>query len=207
MPRLSLEALSATRLAVIGGVVAAAALSAVLYVILSGPVQPLDRVPAALTQLKPEKAAKPAPDVAFSDGTGRRHLLSQFRGRYVLVNLWATWCGPCVRELPALARLQAAIPQTRLKVVAINVGRAGAKKTASFLKLNLAAGLGVWRDSSGALVRAFDVYGLPTSMLIGPDGREVARAVGAAHWDTQSAIAYFKALPLPKPNGTGRPAS
>ncbi len=208
MPRLSFKVPYAKPLAVVGGAIALGALLGVLYVILSGPVQPLDRVPAALAQLKPEKAPKTAPDVAFSDATGKRHLLSEFRGRYVLVNLWATWCGPCVRELPALARLQVAIPDKRLQVVAVNVGRSDAKKTADYLKVNHAGALGVWLDTAVALIRAFDAYGLPTSMLIDPEGREVARAIGASNWDAPSAIAYFNALPMPKPKGAaGRPAS
>ena len=208
MPRLSLKTLPTTPLAMIAGVIALGAVLGVLYVILAGPVHALDRVPDELAKLKPENTPAAAPAVAFSDGTGKRHMLSEFKGRYVLVNLWATWCGPCVRELPALAGLGAKIPADRLKVLAVNVGRSDAKETAAFLKAHHADALGVWRDSNIALMRSFKAYGLPTSVLIDPEGREVARAVGAADWDAPAAIAYFRALPLPaaKPAAT-KPAS
>jgi thiol-disulfide isomerase/thioredoxin len=75
--------------------------------------------PPSLAALKLEKTPKLAPAVMFTDAAGSRHALDAFRGRYVLVNLWATWCGPCVNELPALARLATFAPG--LKVVPINM--------------------------------------------------------------------------------------
>lgn len=206
MPRLSLDRLPKTPLLLVTGVIALGAVLGVLYVIFAGPVHALDRVPEALAKLTPEKAPIAAPAVAFADGTGKPHMLNEFKGRYVLVNLWATWCQPCVKELPALAGLKANVPAKRLTVLAVNVGRSDAKETAAFLKAHGASNLGVWRDTHVALMRAFKAYGLPTSVLIDPEGREVARAVGAAEWDAPAAIAYFKALPLPKPSAGGKPA-
>lgn len=192
MPRFTPKAL-----AILAGAAAAAAGAIVLYVILSGPVHALPEPPAALARLEPGIQAKSVPAVAFTDGMGKRHMLSEFRGRYVLLNLWATWCSPCVRELPALAALQAAVPKDRLAVVAVNVGRSGAAETADFLKEHDAARLGVYLDSNIALLRAFRAYGLPFSILIDAQGREVARAAGPANWDAPAAIAYFKSLPMP----------
>lgn len=197
MPRFNLPARTLKILAAVAGVMALGGVLGVLYVILSGPVHAVDRVPEALAKLTPEKAPKAVPAVAFSDGAGKRHLLAEFKGRYVLLNLWATWCNPCVRELPALARLQAAMPPGRLKIVAVNVGRSNAAETAAFLRAHHAAGLGVYLDTNVAMMRAFRAYGLPLSVLIDPDGREVARAFGASEWDAPSAIAYFNTLPLP----------
>ncbi len=201
MPRFDFKALPLKPLALVAGVLALGAMLGVLYVLLSAPVHAVDRVPAALAKLKPLETAKPAPAVAVTDGAGKRHMLSEFKGRYVLVNLWATWCGPCVRELPALAALQSALPDKQLKVLAVNVGRTGAAETAAFLGAHKAGSLGVWLDANVALMRAFGAYGLPTSVLIDPQGDIVARAVGAAGWDAPAAIAYFKALPLPRPAG------
>jgi thiol-disulfide isomerase/thioredoxin len=186
-------------LALLAGILAIGAVLGVLYVILSAPVHAVADVPEALARLKPLDAPQIAPAVAITDEKGDRLMLSAFRGRYVLVNLWATWCGPCVRELPALSGLEAAVPQSRLKVLAVNVGRSGAEETAQFLKAHKAAHLGVWLDTQVALVRAFKAYGLPTSVLIDPDGKVVARAVGASDWSAPSAIAYFQNLPLAKP--------
>jgi len=199
MPRFSVSARSVKLLAIAAGVMALGALLGVLYVILSGPVHAVDQVPPALARLIPAKEPRSVPAVAFSDAMGKRHLLSEFRGRYVLLNLWATWCNPCVRELPALARLQAAVPPDRLKIVAVNVGRSDARETAAFLGAHRAEALGVYLDSNVALVRAFRAYGLPLSVLIDPEGREVARAFGGSNWDAPSAIAYFKALPMTRP--------
>lgn len=177
----------------------------VLYVILSGPVHAVDQVPPALAKLIPAKAPRSVPAVAFSDATGKRHLLSEFKGRYVLLNLWATWCNPCVRELPALAGLQAAVPPDRLKIVAVNVGRSNASETAAFLRAHGAEALSVYLDTNVAMVRAFRAYGLPLSVLIDPQGREVARGFGGSNWDAASAIGYFKALPMPGPARTSKP--
>jgi len=206
MPRFSLPARLAKPAAIVAGVIALGAVLGVLYVILSAPVHAVDRVPGVLAKLKPAERPKLVPAVAFSDASGKRHLLSEFKGRYVLLNLWATWCNPCVRELPALARLQAAVPPSRLKIVAVNVGRSNAKETAAFLKAHDAQALGVYLDTNVALVRAFRAYGLPLSVLIDPQGHEVARAFGGSDWSAPAAIGYFKALPMPAPTPKSKPA-
>ena len=170
----------------------AVALVAVLYVIHMRDVHAAK--PASLAALAEDQVPQAMPEVGFTDAAGGRHTLSAFKGRYVLLNLWATWCGPCVKELPALARLQAALPTAKLMVLTVNVGRGSAADTEAFLKAHDAASLPVYLDSSIALVRAFGAVGLPLSVLIDPQGREVARASGPADWDDASAIAYFKAL-------------
>ncbi len=186
-------------IAAAGLVVIAAAL--VLYGMMSGSVHGGGATPpAVLADLKPVTPAKTVPAVAFSAADGSRHMLSEFKGRYVLLNLWATWCAPCVKELPALAALQKAVSKDQLVVVPVNVGRSDAKKTGQFLKKHGAGSLPVYNDTNIALVRAFRAYGLPASILIDPQGREIARAMGPAEWDAPAAITYFKNLPLaPKP--------
>jgi thiol-disulfide isomerase/thioredoxin len=185
-------------LVLLGAILALGAVAG-LYVIFLRPVHALNNVPDTLAKLKVLHRPETAPAIAITDGAGNRHMLVSSRHGYVLVNLWASWCGPCVRELPALAKLKAAIAPARLTVLAVNVGRSNAAETAAFLKKHGASGLGVWLDSDVALMRAFDAYGLPTSVLIDPQGKVVARAVGAAKWDAPSALAYFRALPRPKP--------
>ncbi len=178
-------------IAIAAAAILALATIAVLYVIPSSPVH---AKPPELAALAPAKTPLAEPEVAFSDALGNRHLLSAYRGRYVLLNLWATWCGPCVKELPALAKLQAAIPEREFTVVPVNVGRSGAAETAQFLKEHGAANLPVNTDSSVALMQALHAYGLPATVLIDPQGREIARAEGPADWDAPASIAYFKAL-------------
>lgn len=147
--------------------------------------------PASLAALVLEKTPKPAPDVAFTDAAGTRHALSTFRGRYVLLNLWATWCGPCVAELPALARLSVYVPG--LRVLAINMDK-GQVDAGAFLKSHAARALGVYRDSDVVMLRSFQAYGLPMTVLISPDGKIVAKAEGPADWDTPEAVKYFKRI-------------
>jgi len=147
--------------------------------------------PPSLAALALEKAPKPAPDVAFTDAAGTRHALSTFRGRYVLLNLWATWCGPCVAELPALARLSIYAPG--LRVLAINMDK-GQVDAAAFLKSHAAKALPVYRDSDVVMLRSFHAYGLPMTVLIDPDGKIVAKAEGPADWDTPEAVKYFKRI-------------
>ncbi|HSC17505.1 MAG TPA: TlpA disulfide reductase family protein [Rhizomicrobium sp.] len=147
----------------------------------------------ALAKLKEEQPAKAVPPVSFVDANGATHALTEFRGRYVLLNLWATWCAPCVRELPALSHLQAALGAKRLLVVPVSVGRDTAAETAAFLKQHK-ADLPVYIDTKSAFLHAFGAFGLPLSVLIDPQGREIARASGAVHWDAKDSIDYFGSL-------------
>ena len=147
--------------------------------------------PASLSALHLQKPAKLAPDVAFSDARGARLPLKSFKGRYVLLNLWATWCAPCVAELPALSRLAAFAPGIR--VVAVNTDR-GDVDAAGFLKEHSASGLAVYKDSDRVMMRSFVTPTLPVTLLIDPDGKVVARADGPAEWDNPEAVAYFKRI-------------
>jgi thiol-disulfide isomerase/thioredoxin len=175
----------------VAAIIVTGAAAAFLYRSHSG-VHANAQTPASLAELKSE-TPHAVPDVAFSDASGARHTLSSYKGRYVLLNLWATWCAPCVKELPALAKLQGAMAPAQLSVVTVNVGRGSAADTAAFLKAHSANSLPVYLDSDTAFIRAFGAFGLPLSILIDPQGREVARAVGPADWDAPDSIAYFKA--------------
>lgn len=145
--------------------------------------------PPELAVLKLEKPPQNAPSVTFTDGKGARHALEEFRGRYVLLNLWATWCAPCVAELPALVRLQARVPG--LHILAINTDRASVD-AAEFLRNNRARALAVYRDSDTMMIRSFKAVGLPLTVLIDPEGKVIARAQGPAEWDHPNVVKYFK---------------
>ena len=167
-------------------------IAALVYVRLERPVHGM-APPGALAKLVPDAWPKPIADVAFIDGKGQPHKLSEFRGRYMLLNEWATWCAPCVRELPALSHLQAAVGPQRLSVVPVNVGHSTAAETAAFLRAHRAL-LPVYLDTNSAFLHAFGAYGLPLSVLIDPQGREIARATGAVQWDAPESIVYFRSL-------------
>jgi len=154
--------------------------------------------PASLAPFTASESPLAVPQVAFNDARGNRVSLAQFKGRYVLLNLWATWCAPCVRELPALARLRGAVASGRFAVVAVDIGRGSAADARSFLAAHDAGALGTYVDSNLALLRAFGAYGLPLTVLIDPKGREIGRALGPANWDSPDSLDYFRALTAPK---------
>ena len=182
---------------VLGAAILSVALLAVLY---GMPGQTVHAYAVPPASLAPFAASKPltVPQVAFNDAKGNRIALSQLKGRYVLLNLWAPWCAPCVRELPALARLQSAMPQDRFSVIAVDVGRGTASDARSFLDAHGSKALATYIDSNLALLRAFGAFGLPLTILIDPKGREIGRALGAASWDSPEAIDYFRALTAPR---------
>ncbi|HEY6578221.1 MAG TPA: TlpA disulfide reductase family protein [Rhizomicrobium sp.] len=176
-------------------VVAAAAMAAVLYVIQARPVHAGNAPPAALAKLVPDSKPKALPAVAFTDARGERLSLATFHGHYVLLNLWATWCAPCVRELPALARLQRALPE--LTIVAVSEGQESAPATAAFLKAHGASALRTYRDSDHAFLAAIGAFGLPLSALVDQAGLERARAIGPAEWDDPQAVTWLRAFIAP----------
>jgi thiol-disulfide isomerase/thioredoxin len=178
----------------------AAGLVSVLYVKHASAVHALGSPPPDLARLIVQPNPLAAPAVGFSQAGGKRDALASFQGHFVLLNLWATWCGPCVGELPQLAKLSSAFPG--LTVVAVNVGRDNAAETAAFLKSHGAAKLAVYVDSDSALLRAFETSGLPLSVLLDPKGREIARAVGPCEWGTAASVAYLRALTAAAPRAS-----
>lgn len=186
---------SRTFLIGIAATVAVLAAAFVLYEMRGGTVHAEGGPPpAALAPFALGKSPVAIPQVAFTDAKGVRQPLSGFKGRHVLLNLWATWCGPCVKELPALARLKSAVPADKLAVVAVDVGRGTPQDARAFLDAHDAKALDAYIDSNIALIRAFGAYGLPLTILIDPQGREIGRAAGPAAWDAPDAVGWFKAL-------------
>jgi thiol-disulfide isomerase/thioredoxin len=164
----------------------------VLYVIPSVEASPA--IPPALAALKADPAPKPAPAATFLDAQGHPQPLSAFKGRVVILNLWATWCAPCIAELPAVGKLAAALGDGKVAVVAVNASHDDAAKVADFLKSHGAGNLAVYRDPDLSVLTAFGSQGLPFSVVIDDKGREIARASGPMKWDDPAAIAYFKSL-------------
>lgn len=178
--------------------VAAALAGAVVAVGAAGGPPPLK---GGYGAFEPLAEPTPAPSIAFLDPDGRPIKLDAYRGSLVLLNVWATWCAPCVKELPSLDRLQAAIGSDRFRVVLVSVDRKGLEVAAPFL-----TGLGLTNLRTGAdpkseLARALGATGLPTSVLLGPDGRIVGRLLGDAEWDSPAAKALLLHY-LEKPEAT-----
>jgi thiol-disulfide isomerase/thioredoxin len=136
----------------------------------------------------------PAPALAYLGRDGVAKHLADLRGHWVLVNLWATWCAPCVKEMPSLDRLQTMLGGT-LDVVAISEDRNGAKSVDPFLasKVTLKS-LTIGLDPAGNITDALHVEGLPTSFLLDPQGEVVATLEGATDWDGGPTLARLKEI-------------
>ena len=175
----------------------AAIIAAVLYGMNGFAVHGTAKPPAVLDKLKLVENKPADAKVSFVDASGRSLKLSDFRGRYLLVNLWATWCGPCINELPELAKLNAELPQDRATVVPIDLEKLDAAKVGDFLGMHNAGALPIYIDREFSAMKGFGANELPLTILIDAEGREVARAAGAQKWDDPASVAYFKALSAP----------
>ncbi len=129
------------------------------------------------------------PDVTVLTKEGGEASFDRFKGKFVVLNFWATWCGPCLRELPSLDRLNAALPADKAQVVLVSQDRGGFKQTDRFLKKLKVDLPDNFIDDRLKFSRAIGVISLPTTILIGPDGKEVGRLVGHAEWDSDEALA------------------
>jgi thiol-disulfide isomerase/thioredoxin len=169
------------------------ALVAVLLVAIAMVARTVLFPPAGLVHLTLE-TPKPVPDAAFADDGGNMHHLSEFRGRFVLLNLWGTWCAPCAREMPSLARLSAAMPTSQFLVLAVALPPGNVKDIRAFLVAHQASRLAIYLDSRTMFVRSFKAYGVPVTVLIDRRGREIARSVGPEEWGSPESVAYIKSL-------------
>lgn len=153
---------------------------------------------AALTM-----ASKPLqmPDLAFVDGDGQSKKLSDWKGKTVLLNLWATWCVPCRKEMPALDRLQGKLGSDKFAVVAVNIDTRDAEKPKAFLRDANLTRLGNFHDTKAKVFQDLKSIGLalgmPTSVLIDGQGCEIGNMAGPAEWDSPDAIELIKAAAAP----------
>jgi len=186
---------------------AASAVIVLLIALQYGPLLPSARKAAEPVPIPATSAALPAtnplelsvfeqprevPQIHFADAADRELTLADFRGKVVLLNIWATWCVPCRKELPALDRLQAKLGGDDFIVLPLSIDRAGLPAVQRFYgKLGLQK-LGIYLDSAGAGSRGLGIPGVPTTLLIDRDGREVARKMGAAEWDGPEMAALIR---------------
>jgi thiol-disulfide isomerase/thioredoxin len=128
-----------------------------------------------------------APEARFKNASGTRLSLEDFRGRVVLLNIWATWCGPCRAEMPSLDRLQALHGADGLEVIAVSVDREGAGRVRAYYQKSGIRSLKLYVDSDQATLAAFRPDGIPMSVLIDREGNVVGEMTGAAKWDSAEA--------------------
>lgn len=186
------------------GILVVAAIAAVLFVLRAGnnateeSPQPLSHPPqthllvGAMENFVLAPTPTQVPDTTFQDSRGSEISLSAFRGKTILVNFWATWCGPCKREMPSLDRLQTLLGTEHFTVVAISIDRSGGEAVLPFLEDIGVKGLTPYYDPQNRLGRAMGALGLPTSVLVDAGGFEVGRLVAPAEWDSREAVALIK---------------
>src|SRR6187399_393737 len=137
------------------------------------------------------------PDLAFEDADGKPKKLSDFRGKTLLVNLWATWCVPCRKEMPALDELQGKLAGPNFEVVAINIDTRDPEKPKNFLKDASLTRLGYFNDQKAKVFQDLKAIGralgMPTSVLVDPQGCEIATIAGPAEWASEDAVKLIKA--------------
>ncbi len=137
------------------------------------------------------------PDLAFEDADGKPKKLSDFRGKTLLVNLWATWCVPCRKEMPALDELQGKLSGPNFEVVAINIDTRDPEKPKNFLKEANLAKLSYFSDQKAKVFQDLKAIGLalgmPTSVLVDPQGCEIATIAGPAEWASEDALKLIRA--------------
>ena len=140
-----------------------------------------------------KKTPEAVPLFKFEDATGAEKTLADWKGKVVLLNLWATWCAPCRKEMPALDRLQKELGGDMFEVVAISVDRQGALASKKFLDETKSANLKLYVESSSRSVGTLKAAGLPTTILIDKEGREIGRLAGPAEWDSADAKRLIQA--------------
>ncbi len=133
-------------------------------------------------------------DIAFLDGTGAAKTLADFKGRVVLLNVWATWCVPCRKEMPALDRLQKDLGSDKFEVVALSVDRGGVEASRKFLNSISVSSLKLYVDPTAKMSSPLKIIGMPTTLLINAEGKEVGRLTGEAAWDSDDAKKLIKAV-------------
>ncbi|MGE0212444.1 MAG: TlpA family protein disulfide reductase [Parvibaculaceae bacterium] len=141
--------------------------------------------------VKPRR--EPAPDFSFQDGEGRPLKLSQWKGRVALVNLWATWCAPCRKEMPELNALQEKLGGEKFEIVALSVDRKGIEASGKFLSEVGATALKLYVDPTSNAFTESKAAGLPATLLIDREGREIGRLVGPAEWASPEAVKLIEA--------------
>jgi thiol-disulfide isomerase/thioredoxin len=138
--------------------------------------------------LRVHDAPRPVPGLAFQDAQGRSRALADFRHKVVLLNIWATWCAPCREEMPALDRLQRKLGGPGFEVLALSIDSGGAAAVKRFYDEIGIRSLAIYVDPSARATSTLAAMGVPTTLLIDRQGREIGRRTGPEQWDGPEAV-------------------
>lgn len=169
-------------------------------------------LPIAIAQSPPKnfvshEELKPVPKITVEDEQGRARSLADLQGKVVLLNIWATWCGPCRREMPSLDRLQATLGGSEFEVVALSIDRTGVEAVRKFYTDVGIRNLAIHIDRSGSAARDLGAIGVPATILIDRQGREIGRLMGPAEWDEPGIVEFLKRLVAQKASAAEMPAT
>lgn len=135
---------------------------------------------------------RPVPVVDFVNGDGKPMTIAAFHGRTVLLNVWATWCVPCRKEIPTLDRLEQKLGGPNFEVVALSIDRQGRDVVARFYRELGIKALRLYLDQSAKAIGPLEVVGLPTTLLIDRNGYEIGRKIGPAQWDSAENVKLIR---------------
>ena len=151
-------------------------------------------LPDLASVLVPVDPPQDPPEGVFVDAGGKEHSIASFKGRGMVINFWATWCQPCIAEIPSLAELAKALAPHDIAVLPLSSDRGGAKAVEAWYEEHNVSGLPILLDPRGVLGHAWGGQGIPTTHIIAKDGKERGRMEGAADWSTPAAIALIQRL-------------
>ena len=138
-----------------------------------------------------QKSLKPASKLYLLNQDNTRVFLSDYQGKVVLINFWATWCAPCIREMPSLSRLQKARSNADFNIIALSQDQEGWAAILPFIRKNGFTNLTIWLDQKAKVARDFGIEGIPTSILLGRSGQIIGTLKGTAEWDAPEALALI----------------
>lgn len=148
--------------------------------------------PAELGNFRPESTPRASPVIPFFDIENNERTISDYAGQGVVLNFWATWCAPCIKEMPDLVRLKEILKDDKITVLALSEDRKGAAKVVPFFLKQGIADLEVLIDKKGKVARKSGVQGLPVTILIDPQGLERGRVIGIAEWDHPDVVEFTR---------------
>jgi thiol-disulfide isomerase/thioredoxin len=156
--------------------------------VIRAPIDETESLAPPAFSFTPAEQVRAVPALQFTDAEGRDLSLADFRGRVILLNIWATWCVPCRREMPTLDRLQTKLGSADFEVLALSIDRQGLAAIKPFFSEVGVKALRIYVDKSGKAAQMLDIVGLPTTLLIDRMGRERGRFAGPAAWDSAGSI-------------------
>jgi len=138
-------------------------------------------------ELKPYHGA-PLPDFTLSDMEGKTHTLSDYRGKVVMLNFWATYCGPCIKEMPSMQRLKEKMAGKEFTILAVNMAEQKSNVDAFFIKQKIKVGFPILLDPEGEVVEKWMISAVPTTFIIDPKGEIRYALFGGLEWDSDDVI-------------------